>query len=263
MPKAVSSPDARSASPAQATVRDFFSQRFNVLCIEDRIDICDLLCESILPSPILNVKPVNSPEAAKTALAGNLTFHAWVLDLSLKRHNDGMEILKLRPNFPFCVVLSGAQSMDDATAAIKAGVFSAHDKKSIFAVDPHPFISEVCALATVSFLLKARRPTRFDLYQLIFREFVRTPEDWSERYCMNVRTLRNICEEDARLSPKQFLCFFHALNSLMVSDCIVGSMAGAAALRQAFVQRRDFYDYCLDYVARNINAVYGPLFLEQ
>lgn len=69
---------------SRRAVRDFFSQRLNVLCIEDRIDICDLLFESILPSPILNVKPVNSPE--------------------------------------------GAQSMDDATAAVKAGVFSAHDK---------------------------------------------------------------------------------------------------------------------------------------
>jgi AraC-like DNA-binding protein len=247
---------------SQTRVRELFLQRFNLLCIEDNIEICDLLCESIFPSPLFNVKPVNSPEAAKAALSGNITFHAWILDLSLKKHNDGMELLKLRPNFPFCVVLSGAQSMDDATAAIKAGVFSAHDKKSIFAFDPHPFISEVCALSAASFLLKARKPPRFDLYQLLLREFIPTPDDWSTRYCMNERTLRNICEEDSHLTPKQFLSFFHALNSLLISDCIVDSMKGSAAVRQALVDQRGFYDQCLDYVLRNIDPVYGPLFLE-
>ena len=216
--EALSSKIAPIHSPSLAKVRQMFSRRINVLCIEDREDICELFRENIFPSSVLNVKPVHTPEMAKAALSGNLIYHSWILDLTLQKHNDGIELLKIKPNFPFCVVVSGAQSMDDATAAIKAGVYSAHDKKNIFTTNPHPFIAEVCALSTASFLLKGRRPTRLDMYQLLLRGFIQTPEEWSALYCLNERTLRNICEEDSNLSPKQFLNLYNTLNSILVSD---------------------------------------------
>jgi hypothetical protein len=259
--EALSSKIAPIHSPSLAKVRQMFSRRINVLCIEDREDICELFRENIFPSSVLNVKPVHTPEMAKAALSGNLIYHSWILDLTLQKHNDGIELLKIKPNFPFCVVVSGAQSMDDATAAIKAGVYSAHDKKNIFTTNPHPFIAEVCALSTVSFLLKGKRPARLDMYHLLLRGFVQTPEEWSAQYCLNERTLRNICEGDSTLSPKQFLSLYHTLNSILVSDCLVRSMDGHEKTRETLINRFDFYDQCADYVVRNSGTIYGPLFL--
>jgi len=259
--KAISSETEPIDSPSLVKVRKFFSRRINVLCIEDREDICELLSESIFPSSLLNIKPVHTPEMAKAALSGNMTYHSWILDLSLQKHNDGMEILKFRPNFPFCVVVSGAQSMDDATAAIKAGVYSAHDKKNIFTTNPHPFIAEVCALSAASFLLKSRRPARFDMYQLLLRGFIQTPEEWSANYCLNERTLRLICEDDSNLSPKQFLCLYHALNFILASDCLVRSMEGYATTRETLLNRLEFCDQCAEYVVRNSETIYGPQYL--
>jgi Response regulator receiver domain. len=249
-------------SPSLAKVRQIFSRRINVLCIEDQEDICELFSESIFPSSLLNIKQVHTPEMAKTALSGNTTFHSWILDLTLQKHNDGMDLLKLKPNFPFCVVVSGAQSMDDATAAIKAGVYSAHDKKSIFTTNPHPFIAEVCALSAASFLLKGRRPARFDMYQLLLRGFVQTPEEWSANYCLNERTLRMICEDDSNLSPKQFLYLYHVLNFILVSDCLVRSMDGYEKTRGTLLNRLEFYNQCAEYVIRNHETVYGPHYLK-
>jgi hypothetical protein len=151
--------------------------------------------------------------------------------------------------------------MDDATAAIKAGVYSAHDKKNIFTTDPHPFIAEVCALSAASFLLKGRRPARLDMYQLLLRGFIQSPEEWSALYCLNERTLRNICEEDSNLSPKQFLCLYHALNYILASDCLVRSMSGHAKTREMLLNRLDFCDQCAEFVVRNGETTYGPLYL--
>lgn len=248
-------------SPSLSKLRQIFSRRINVLCIEDQEYICDLFSASIFPSPLLYLRPVHTLEMAKTALAGKMTFHSWILDLTLQNHNDGMEILKIKPNFPFCIVVSGAQSMDDATAAIKAGVYSAHDKKNIFTKNPHPFIAEVCALSAASFLFRARIPSRFDMYQLLLRSFIQGTDIWSSHYCLNERTLRYICEEDSNLSPKQFLYLYNVLNYILVTDCLVQSMDGYAATREVLCSRLEFCNQCAEYVLRNLETVYEPLFL--
>jgi len=191
-------------SPSLAKVRQMFSRRINVLWYRRPGGHLRAFREKHFPSSVLNVKPVHTPEMAKAACPEIWSIIPWILDLTLQKHNDGIELLKIKPNFPFCVVVSGAQSMDDATAAIKAGVYSAHDKKNIFTTNPHPFIAEVCALSTASFLLKGRRPTRLTCINFCCAVLFR-PREWSALYCLNERTLRNICEEDSNLSPKQFL----------------------------------------------------------
>jgi hypothetical protein len=99
------------------------------------------------------------------------------------------------------------------------------------------------------------------MYQLLLRGFIQTPEEWSALYCLNERTLRNICEEDSNLSPKQFLNLYHTLNSILVSDCLVQSMDGHEKTRETLLNRFEFYDQCADYVVRNSETIYGPLFL--
>jgi hypothetical protein len=202
-------------------IRQIWSGRINLLCIEDKIEICQLFCEEFFRSPVFSVKSVQNIEGAKQAIFSKTLYHCWILDLTLDRNNDGLELLKLKPNFPFCIVVSGAQSMDDANAAKDAGAYSVHDKNHIFRFSANTLLHEVCGLSVLSFLLKGKKPTNFELYKILLREFVKTPEDWIGKFPITDLTLRRNCLENSFVSPNQFLNLFHALNFILLSDCLI------------------------------------------
>ena len=242
-------------------IRKVFSQRINILIIEDNQHICHLLREDFFRSPLFNKKEVNTFDGAKKAIFGSLSFHCWVLDLTLEDHNDGLELCKLKPNFPYCIVVSGAESMSDATEALKNGAYGVHDKKVVFFSGPHQFIEEVCSLAVLSFMLKARKPKKFEIFQLLVRGFIDTPEKWSYSCWINARTFRRLCEEESSLTARQFLALFHALKAATVSDCLLEGMIGFEELRDKIIQHVDFYEKSGEYVLNHLETVFGPRFL--
>jgi len=243
------------------SIRTVFSQRLNLLFIEDNRHICQLLCKDFFRSPVFNKKEVYTFDTAKKTISGPLPFHCWILDLTLQDHNDGLELFALKPNFPYCIVVSGAESMSDATKALKTGAYSVHDKKVVFFSDPHQFIEEVCSLSILSFLLKARKPQKFELFQLLIRGFIETPERWSYSCWINGRTFRRLCEEDSSLTPRQFLFFFHALKAAIVSDCLLEAMVGYGEAREKIMQHIDFYEKCGEYVLHRLDSIFGPRYL--
>jgi len=244
-------------------IRRIFTNHINLLCIEDNIQINSLLCEDFFKSPIFHNKKATTVDSAKSAIFSKVPYHCWILDLTLEQYNDALELLKMKRNFPFAVVISGTQSLFDATIAIREGAYGAYDKVMLFTGNPHPFVEETCALAVLSFLLNAKKPERLDMFSLLLKKHIQTPEEWSEAYSLNERSIRDICEENSGLTSKQFLFFFHTLYSVIVSDCIIEAMAGATESLSRVENKKAFYERCAEFVIDHIDTVYGPKFLRQ
>jgi hypothetical protein len=243
-------------------MRKLFLKRLNLLIIEDHPQICRLLNDDFFCSPVLNKKEVHTLNAARKAISGSVPFHCWILDLTLERHNDGLELIRDKPNYPYCIVVSGAESMGDATEALRLGAYSVYDKKAIFISDPHKFLEEMCSLLVLSFLLKARKPKNFEIFQVLVRGFIPTSESWSYGCWLNQRTFRRLCTEDSFLTPKQFLSLFHALKALVLSDCLLEPMSGFTEALKKILDHRDFYIQCGDFVLHYLDSVFKPLYLE-
>jgi hypothetical protein len=244
-------------------LRKLFIGAIHLLCIENHTDILDILCNGIFRSPIFKINPVASIEVARSVIRGSISYHCWILDLSLKQHNDGLDLLKLKPQFPWCVVLSGAHSMDDATEAIRAGCYGVFDKSSMFLRNFNKFIVEVCSLSTLSFILKAKRPSRFDMFRILLTENILTPKDWSDSYCLNEYDVRKTCVENSGLTAKQFLCFYHALRSILLSDCLLTIVDKSNTVYAEINQDLDFKINCLEFVLSHIDSLYARIYLKK
>jgi hypothetical protein len=245
---------------SEKQLRGIFSGKINLLFVEDNPQICKLMTEDFFCSPIFYKKSVYTVSAAKKAIAGPAPFHCWILDLTLERHNDGLDLLKAKHFLPCCIVASGAESMNDASLALKAGAYSVYDKKEIFMKTPIGFIDEICALSVLTFALKLKKAKNFELFHILIRGFIPTPERWSYSCCINERTFRRLCEEDSSLSPKQFLSLFHALYAIVLSDCIPESTQGYDEAREKIVRNIDFYCQCFDYVLDRMDSLFRPLY---
>jgi hypothetical protein len=244
-------------------IRRIFSGRINLLCIDDSPQICSLLCDDIFRSPVINKGMVHTFDCARGAISSKTPHHLWILDLTLDRHNDGLELLKLKPGFPFCIVVSGAQSMSVATDALKAGVYSAYDKNEIFWSNPHKFIKEACALSTLSFMLNLMIQDRFAMFDLLIKRRIHTPEEWSLHFCRNERTIRDTCADFSGLTAKQFLSFYHALYAATLSDCLLESFSGFDEIMEDLLLNEHFYEDCGNYVIAHLDIVYGPRYLQR
>jgi hypothetical protein len=244
-------------------IRDIFTGRINLICIDDSPQICSLLCDDIFRSPIMKKRMVHSFDCARSAIAGKTPYHLWILDITLDRPNDGLELLKLKPGFPFSVVVSGAQSMSAATDALKAGVYSAYDKNEIFWSNPHKFVREACALAALSFMLNLTILDRFAMFDLLINKRIHTPEEWSLHFCRNERTIRDTCADFSGLTAKQFLSFFHALNAAILSECLLVRFSGYDEIMEDLILHEHFYEECGAYVLAHLDIIYGPRYLQR
>jgi hypothetical protein len=243
-------------------IRDLFAGQINVLCIEDNLELCSLLCDDFFRSPLFHNKIVSSIESAKTAIFSKVRYHFWILDLTLEHHNDALELLKIRQNFPYCIVISGARSLFDATMAIREGAYGAYDKVTLFTGNPHGFIQETCALAILSFLMNAKKPERLDMFFLLLKNHIQSTEEWAAAYNLNERSIRDITEENSGLTSRQFLPFFHALYAIIMSDCIIEGMPGASEAFSRLENKKAFYEQCAEFVIYHMDTVFKPKFFQ-
>jgi hypothetical protein len=241
--------------------RKTFDGAINVICIEDCEDFCSLLCDDILVSSLMRVKGVHSFDEAKSSLYSSRRYHSWLLDLSLKRHNDDLDLLHMKNNFPYCVVLTGCRSVGDATEALKAGAYCCYDKIDLFPKTLNFAINSICGLSALSFSLKATLPADIRGFLFLLENFIQTPEEWAEKYFKTFRSIWNFCKINSELTPKQFLCLFHALQFVLLSDCLVRDLPAYKILSGILAKRLNFYLECVDFVLKNSEKVYAHLFL--
>jgi hypothetical protein len=211
---------------------------------------------------MLNKKCTHTFTEAKQAILSKVRYHCWILGLALNSPKGGFELLKLKPNFPFCIVVSGAQSMESAAQAMKLGAFWVYDKH-VFSGDPNAFIAKTCGLAALSFMLNGCNSKCQNMFTLLIDEFVATPEEWSRKYNRHQQTLRTICEETAGLNLKQFLYLFHSLNAVLILDCLGRSAAGDSNFHKSFMARWEYYCHCARYVLSQMTSKIAPLYLEK
>ena len=241
-------------------IRNTFLNRINILLIEDCIVTSNMICNFMLCSPLFNIKSVNNLFTAKTSISSRTIHHCWIMDLTLSTHNDSLDLLKIKPNFPYCIVLSGSQSMNDATAAIKSGAYSAHDKGWLIVNGTHNFISEVCAVSVLSFLLKTRKTTRFEIFQALINHPIETLEEWSYTTCICQHTLRKLIEDFSGLSPKQFISLYHVLYAILVFDCL-NPTKKENEVYSLLKKQEEYYAQCAGYVTSHLTSVYAPHYL--
>ena len=244
--------------PAFAEIRRIFTDRINLLCIEDAPEISILLCDEFFRSPVLTRTTADTFKKAESAVRSKPSYHCWILDLTIERHNDGLDLLRTKPSFPYCVVVSNSSSLYDATVAIRGGAFGAYDKNAAIVSNAGEFIKEICALSTLSFLLHARKPERFDMFTLLIDRCIRSQEEWGRAYYRNERSVRNICEEYSGLTARQFLYLFHTLNATLRSDCLIEGMAGYEKSAADLNENERFYKECSKYVVSRFDRVFGP-----
>jgi hypothetical protein len=243
-------------------LREIFSGAMNLLCIDDHPEILDIVCDGIFTSPLFTKKTAKKVETALRAINGPVPYHCWILDLSLEKHNDGLDLFKVKPHFPYCIALSGSQSLEDATNAMRAGCYGAFNKNHIVSQNAQKFIFEVCSLSTLSFLLKTKKPSRYGMFNLLMQYFIRSPQQWSELHCLNEYSLRETCMENSGLTAKQFLYGYHALRIILLLDCHIPSFDGNNFIFEEIFSNHDFIQYCADYVLSHIDSVFGPIYLK-
>jgi len=249
-------------NPSIKYLRDTFAGAIRLLYIEDLAALMDIVCDGMFVSPLCRCKTAFTLEEADRMLQGPKPFHCLILDLSLESHNDGLKLLVHKPYYYYCVALSGAQSMEDAAEAMKEGCHGVYDKRTVFTKNPHKFIIETCTLATLAFLLKGKKPSRPDMFDLLTQRFITSPNEWSEWYCLNSYSVRETCVMDSGLTAKQFLNIFHALRSILIFDCYVKPLNGINSHYEKCMQYAQCIEQCAEFVADNINAVYGPVYLK-
>lgn len=237
--------------------RQLFTGKIYLLCIEDDLNVAALLCDEFFSSPLFISTKVDTFEKAEGMVSSKIPHHCWILDLTLKRHNDGLELLRKNPFFPYCVVASSSVSLYDATIAMREGAYGVYDKNAVAVSHTADFIKEVCALATLSFLLHARKPDRFDMFTLLLNRFIRTQEEWSLAYCLNERSIRNICEENSGLTARQFLRLYHTINRILQADCLRMDNGNSDICKACSAENMGFYRVCAEYVITHFDQVYG------
>ncbi len=248
-------------NPSIKSFQKIFSGAIHLLCIEDRKDLCSILCENIFASPLISAKSVHSFDEAKSAISSSRHHHIWLLDLTLDKHNDGIELLYMKNNFPYCIVLTGSCSVADATLSMQAGAYGCYDKTNLFTKTINIFLQNVSDLAALSFSLKATRPSDWKGFSLLLNNFIQTPEEWTNYYFKTFRSVWNFCKMNSGFTPKQFLCIFHAIRFVLLSDCIFKDLPDYDAMTEALANRLDFYLESIDYVLKNSEKIYTSLFL--
>lgn len=243
------------------SIHQLFTGSISLLFIEDDPQMSDLLCDEFFRSTLFTKTKVDTFGKAKSAIQSKSLYHCWILDLTLEEHNDGMKLLKYNPAFPYCVVTSSSISLYDATCAIRKGAFGAYDKNTVIAGNTDEYIKEICALSSLSFLLHAQKPERFEMFTLLLDHFICTQEEWSRIYCRNERSVRNICEEYSGLTARQFLYLFHVLTATLYSDCIMEDTVDSGDIPVHLNEQKRLYRECASYVLSRFDRVYKPKLL--
>jgi hypothetical protein len=248
-------------NPSIKDFRKLFAGSIRLLCIEDQKELCSLLCDEIFTSPIISAKSVHSFNDAKSAILSKRRYHIWLLDLTLERHNDGIELFYMKNNFPYSIVLTGCCSATDTSQAMKAGAYVCYDKENLFTKMINTFVNSVSNLSALSFALRASRPSGWNGFSLLLENFIQTPEEWAEHYFMTSRSIWNFCKMNSGITPNQFLYLFHALRFVLLSDCLVKNVPAYETLKETMAKSLDFYLECINFVLKNSEKVYAPVFL--
>lgn len=187
---------------------EIFKNKVNLLVIDDEPIILDAVI-GIFSSPLFNITTGSTlQEAYKIINKTEVPWHCWILDINIEREEDGFEILKKYPKFPFAIMLSGLQSMTIASKAMKSGAIGVFDK------DPSSLDllhDGVCKVASMGFILGGKGGQYLPQFELLMTNHIKNSEEWANLACISVRQLERICAIHSPLTPRFIISLYYTL----------------------------------------------------
>lgn len=194
-----------------------FKGRFNVLFVDDNQDILDSI-PNLFTSPLISMQTASSKKQAIEKISKTPQWHCWILDISLEEDDSGLKFLTLYPHFPFVVILSGMRSMTVASNAISMGALKVFDKNPVMF---ESFISDICKISALGYILSGKTSKYFDLFYLLCTNNFSNTEEWAEKACITSRQLERICADHSLLTPRLIVPFYNSIAYLLSVDRVM------------------------------------------
>ncbi len=141
-----------------------FRGKVKLLILDDNASLCKSL-RAIFASPLFNISTATSLDQANWIIGKpNNQWHCWIVDVDLGGGQNGLDIFKQRPKFPFAIVLSGLRSMGISSDAMKLGARIVLDKT------PDSFdklYDEVCKNAALGYVLSGKSTPQINTFLLL------------------------------------------------------------------------------------------------
>jgi len=230
----------------------YFSGRINLLVVEDDGNLLSALVE-IFSVPCFNVTGASSIEEARKAVARrDSIWHGWIVDMCLDGNDDaGATLIEEHRHFPFTVVYSGLQSMENAAHAIQKGAAAVIDKGSD-SVDK--LIREVCGLAPLAVLCKGTLSKNREILFLLKSQTVRGPAEWADTANMTLRQIEYISQTHTGMTPSMVVFFYYGLRYLLLSGF---GMKGELIHNR---EEESFYQNCILNLQKSMPSYQNILF---
>lgn len=229
---------------------DIFKNKVNLLVIDDEPLILDAVI-GIFSSPLFNITTGSTlQEAYKIINKTEVPWHCWILDINIEREEDGFEILKKYPKFPFAIMLSGLRSMTIASKAMQCGAIGVFDKEP---ASLDLLYDGVRKIASLGFLLGGKGSQYLQHFQLLMTNQIKNPEEWANLACISVRQLERICAIQSSLSPRLALSLFYTLYCFLCNKPEIFSELPNVSNVKQISDNSDFYQSHINFFHKHID----------
>ncbi|MBN2355379.1 hypothetical protein JXO59_04660, partial [candidate division KSB1 bacterium] len=182
---------------------------FNVLIIDTDTQTL-AQTEQLIKSPFINTITSPSLLDAKTKIARfNQKWHTWILDFNTDVPDSGLEFLDIHSNFPYRIILSGQRNMHLAFEASRRGVLQIFDK----CTDQNLTEFKRCVYSScvLGFLLRGCRTDYLEIFLILQKDVITTPQNWATMACLGLRRLESICSLHFGIPPRQVISLYYYL----------------------------------------------------
>ena len=243
--------------PAVDNILECFNKKINLLIVDDEPIVLDVV-KSVLSSPLFNIHSAFSlSQAFKVIDEAKEPWHSWVLDINIGDRDDGIDIIKRYPKYPFAVMLSGLRSMTKASQALQSGAMKVFDKTPESLELMH---DEVCKIAALGFILGGRNTQYLSNFTNLTEHTFSNPSQWAESSCITVRQLERICSGHSLLSPKYCISLFYALSYVLSKDEDITFKKSNQSEANSDENIDPFYHSHVDFVSKNLEKYRAHLF---
>jgi CheY-like chemotaxis protein len=231
------------------SIIDVFNKKINLLVIDDEPIVLDVVV-NMFPSPLFNINTGSSLEQAYQKIdEAEEPWHCWILDINIGDGENGLDILKRHPKFPFTIMLSGLGSMTTATQALQNGAMKVFDKTPDSLDLLH---EEVCKVSALGFILGGTETQYLSNFTLLKENRFLSPVEWANRAFVTVRQLERICASHSPLSPRYFISFFYTIYYILSKVEEISLEPLETSESESNTDINNFYQTHVNFVSKNI-----------
>ncbi len=239
------------------SIIDSFNKKINLLIIDDESIVLDVIT-SIFSSPLFNIYTGSTvAQAFKQIDSAEKPWHCWILDINIGEREDGVDIVRRYPEYPFALMLSGLRSMTKASQALQSGAMKVFDKTPESLDLLH---DEVCKTAALGFVLGGKRTQYLKNFTLLMENLFTTPAEWAESKYITVRQLERICSTHSMLSPKYCMSLYYALYYILSKDEDISLNPSNTSGETSDKNQDALFRPYIEFVSKNLDKIEPILF---